>query len=144
MVVISQDRPSSRAAKALVSSRRSILRRVPSYQIERDEPFFLPVIRRLEQDHLSADLAAVEELLSSAPPGDVLGRPPRARWFEFRTSDGAILRGRVADNLTADDLRRMNAERANRACTAHVRVVTLTRRGRAHTRYVLQRLEPAN
>jgi hypothetical protein len=32
------------------------------------------VIRRLEQDHLSADLAAVEELLSSAPPGDVLGR----------------------------------------------------------------------
>ena len=32
------------------------------------------MIRRLEQDHLLADLAAVEELLSSAPPGDVLGR----------------------------------------------------------------------
>jgi hypothetical protein len=32
------------------------------------------VIRRLEHDHLSAHLAAVEELLSSAPPGDVLGR----------------------------------------------------------------------
>jgi len=38
----------------------------------------------------------------------------------------------------------MNAERANKPCTAHVRVVTLTRRGRSHTRYVLQRLEPAN
>jgi hypothetical protein len=32
------------------------------------------VIRRLEQEHLSADLAAVEELLSSAPSGDILGR----------------------------------------------------------------------
>ncbi len=74
MVVISQDRPSNRAAKALVSSRRSICVACLSYQIERDEPFFLPVIRRLEQHLLSADLAAVEELLSSAPPGDVLGR----------------------------------------------------------------------
>ena len=32
------------------------------------------MIRRLEHDRLSADLAAVEELLASAPPGDVLGR----------------------------------------------------------------------
>jgi hypothetical protein len=32
------------------------------------------VIRRLEQDQLAADLAAVEELLASAPAGDVLGR----------------------------------------------------------------------
>jgi hypothetical protein len=77
-------------------------------------------------------------------PGEFLAVLPEARRFEFRTSAGAILRGRVADDLTAADLRRMNAERANRACTAHVRVVTLTRRGRSHTRYVLQRLEPAN
>ena len=32
------------------------------------------MIRRLEQDHLSADLAAVEDLLASAAPGDILGR----------------------------------------------------------------------
>ncbi len=77
-------------------------------------------------------------------PGEFLAVLPEGRRFEFRTADGAIVRGRVAEELTADDLRKMNAERANKPCTAHVRVVTLTRRGRSHTRYVLQRLEPAN
>jgi hypothetical protein len=76
--------------------------------------------------------------------GEFLAVLPEARRFEFRTAEGVILRGRVADELTADDLRNMNAERANQACTAHVRVVTLTRRGRSHTRYVLRRLESAN
>jgi hypothetical protein len=76
--------------------------------------------------------------------GEFLAVLPEARRFEFREADGTVLRGRVAEELTAEDLRKMNAEWANRPCTAHVRVVTLTRQGRTHTRHVLQRLEPSN
>jgi hypothetical protein len=76
--------------------------------------------------------------------GEFLAVLPEARRFEFRAADGTILRGRVAEELAAEDLRKMNAELANRPCTAHVRVVTLTRQGRTHTRHVLQRLEPSN
>jgi hypothetical protein len=76
--------------------------------------------------------------------GEFLAVLPEGRRFEFRKADGTTVRGRVADDLTADELRRMNATMANRHCTAHVRVVTLTRRGRTHTRHILQRLDSAN
>ncbi len=136
---------------------------------------------RLERDFLAADLAAVEELLATAPPEDILGRMglearreeihvelaaerteasrteeqdvpipgeflavlPEGRRFEIRRPDGTVLRGRVAEDLSLDDLRAMNAQWANKPCTAHLRVVTLTRRGRRYERDVLLRLEPA-
>ncbi len=78
--------------------------------------------------------------------GEFLAVLPEAHRFEFRAADGTVPRGRVAEELAADDRRNMNAEWANKACTAHVRVVTLTLtlRERAHTRHILQRLKPAN
>jgi hypothetical protein len=107
-----------------------------------------------DADH-SFDLRAVEQAAERTQAsrsevedvplaGEFLAVLPEGRRFEFRTADGTIVRGRVADELQVDELRAMNAKWANQRCTAHVRVVTLSRRGRATTRHVLQRLEPTN
>lgn len=81
--------------------------------------------------------------VADAELDDLRRRIRATRWPEQETVKDES-QGRVAEELTAEDLRKMNAEWANRPCTAHVRVVTLTRQGRTHTRHVLQRLEPSN
>jgi hypothetical protein len=70
-------------------------------------------------------------------PGEFLAVLPEGRRFEFRAASGELLGGRVADDFTTSQLRKMNAKWANTSCVAHLHVVTLTRGGRARTRYVL-------
>ena len=97
--------------------------------------------------HLAAERTseAIRSETRDVPlPGEFLAVLPASHQFEFLAEDGATIRGRVDDELTDEDLRTMNTSWANRACTAHLRVVTVTRRGRSHVRYVLQRLEPAS
>lgn len=114
-----------------------------SFRVVADDADYAFDLRDVELAAERTDASRREE--QDVPfPGEFLAVLPEGRRFEFRAADGVILRGRVADDLTADDLQKMNADRANHACTAHVRVVTLTRRGRSHTRYILQRLEPAS
>jgi hypothetical protein len=74
--------------------------------------------------------------------GEFLAVLPEGRRFELRKDDGDIVRGRVDEDLGTEELRAMNSDWANRRCTAHLRIVTLTRGSRSRTRNVLRRLQP--
>jgi hypothetical protein len=75
--------------------------------------------------------------------GELLGVLPERRMFEFRRDDGAILRGRVSDEIPVAEIGRLNPAWSTKRCVAHLRVVTLTSRGRSRQRYVLRRLDAA-
>lgn len=75
--------------------------------------------------------------------GEFLAVLPEGRRFELRKYDGETIRGRVDEDLSTEQLRTMNTDWANRRCTAHLRVVTLTRGTRSRTRHVLRSLTSA-
>jgi hypothetical protein len=74
-------------------------------------------------------------------PGEFLGVLPERRIFEFRRDDGAVLRGRVSEDMPLADIRELNPSWSMKRCIAHLRVMTLTSRDRSRQRYILQRLE---
>lgn len=63
--------------------------------------------------------------------GELLGIVPIARRFEFRTSDGEVLSGRVAESLSADYLERLDHEEmiGGKGWRALIRTKTVTRPG---------------
>jgi len=62
---------------------------------------------------------------------------PDSRRFEFRTQEGKLLQGRVADEVSASELREMNRKFVDKACIAELHVVSLSRSGKSRARYKL-------
>lgn len=67
--------------------------------------------------------------------GELLGIVPIARRFEFRTADGDVISGRVAENLSADYLERLEREEliGGKGWRALIRTKTVTRPDGRHS-----------
>jgi hypothetical protein len=72
--------------------------------------------------------------------GEFLAVLPGSRHFEFRDSENRILKGRVTDELTEEDLKQMNRAWSSKRCRGEFTRVTVTRSGKERHRYVLDRL----
>lgn len=84
-------------------------------------------------DRASAERAEVED---QPVPGTFLGALLDSRRFEHRAENGDVIRGKVAEGVEVRNL----LEWADRSCTAHLQIVTLSRGSRELRRYVLSRL----
>lgn len=84
-------------------------------------------------DRASAERTEVED---QPIPGIFLGALLDSRRFEHRTENGDVIRGKVGEGVEVRDLLGW----ADRACIAHMQIVTLTRGSREVRRYVLSRL----
>lgn len=81
-------------------------------------------IERAYERISQVDVAEVDETVA----GELLGIMPIARRFEFRTADGEVISGRVAENLSADYLERLEREEtlAGKGWRALIRTKTVT------------------
>lgn len=82
---------------------------------------------RMSQVDVDEDDATVE--------GELLGIVPIARRFEFRTTEGELISGRVAQSLSADYLERLEREEliAGKGWRALIRTKTVTRPDGRHS-----------
>lgn len=97
----------------------------------RDIRLAVPDVERAYERVSSVEVDESEETFG----GELLGIVPIARRFEFRTNEGEVISGRVAESLSADYLERLEREEliGGKGWMALVRTKTVTRPDGRHS-----------
>lgn len=98
---------------------------------ERDLRLTPADVERAYERISQVEVDEVEETVA----GELLGIVPIARRFEFRTSEGEVISGRVAESLSADYLERLEREEliGGKGWRALIRTKTITRPDGRHS-----------